>query len=478
MTTVSTIFRASALGLTLLGGALTPARATSDYPLAKWQTSPNYTPYDRPAGRPIQYIVIHDMEGYYQDSINLLCNPTREASCQYCIRSSDGDITQIVLDQDESWHCGNGDINRRSIGIEHEGFATQYTPGGTYYPYTDVMYQKSADLVRYLCDKYNIPTDHNDTLLPGGKLTGGDPGHIFGHAQVPDPNNPTLGGGVSHHWDPGPSWDWDRYMQMVKLYATPAGAWAPSEVHPGQVFGAVLRFRNDANQTWANSGSYPIRIGTAGPLNRVSPFYTAGSWLSVNRPKYLDDFSVVRGGTGSFALTMTAPSTYGTYRESFQPVMDQTPSDVIKQPIWFGEPATVTVSVTPWDIVVDNGDPGFSASERWESQSADGAHGADNRYQLSDAHEIAKFSATLPAAGAYDVYAWWSASPENAPDAPFTIHGDAAPVTVVRDQRVNGGQWVSLGRYHFAAGTAGVHVASRASAGRVVADAVRFVGPY
>lgn len=468
-----------ALAALALSAALLPAaRATSDYPLAKWQTSPNYTPLNRPQDVPIKYIVIHDMEGYYQNSIDILCNPTRQASCQYLFRSSDGDVTQIVLDKDGSWHCGNGTYNNQSIGIEHEGFASQYTPGGTYYPYTDIQYQKSADMVRYLCDKYNIPTIHNDTNIAGGKISG-DPGYIFGHSQVPDPTNPQYGGGKSRHTDPGPYWDWPRYMQMIKLYATPASAWAPAEVHPGQVFGALLTFRNDANDTWVNNGAYPIRIGTAGPQNRNSAFFTPGAWLATNRPKFLDNFSVPRGQVGTFSLTMTAPMQYGLYRESFQPVMDSTPSKVIKNPIWFGMPATLNIQVTPWDIVVDNASPGFSASERWLTGQGNSTYGADSRYQLSDGHETAVFRPDIPVAGNYDVYAWWSAAPENAPDAPFTIAGDAAPVTVRQNQRVNGGMWVHLTRAHFAAGKSGtVSVTARASAGLVYADAVRFVGPY
>lgn len=476
--TAATFSRTSVAGFLLLAGVLPAARATSDYPLSKWQTSPNYTAFNRPQDVPINYIVIHDMEGYYQNSIDLLCNPARQASCQYLFRSSDGDVTQIVLDKDESWHCGNGDYNARSIGIEHEGFASQYTPGGTYYPYTDIQYQKSADLVRYLCDKYNIPTIHHDTNLPGGKISG-DPGYIFGHSQVPDPTNPTYGGGKSRHSDPGPYWDWDRYMQMVKLDAVPATAWAPAEVHPGQVFGALLSFRNDANDTWVNNGSYPIRIGTAGPQNRNSPFYTAGAWLSPSRPKYLDNFSVPRGQVGSFTLTMTAPRQYGLFREAFQPVMDSTPSQIIKQPIWFGETATLAIRVTPWDIVVDNADPGFSASERWETAAPADSYQGGGRYQLFDAHETAVFRPNIPVDGDYDVYAWWHAAPENAPDTPFTITGNTGPVTVSQNQRVNGGMWVHLARVHFLAGKSGsVTVTSRASTGFIVADAVRFVGPY
>src|SRR3984893_7795745 len=36
--------------------------------------------------------------------------------------------------------------------------------------------------------------------------------HIFGHDEVPGPLQGQVAG---MHWDPGPFWDWDHYMELV-----------------------------------------------------------------------------------------------------------------------------------------------------------------------------------------------------------------------------------------------------------------------
>ena len=166
-------------------------------------------------GNAVQYVVIHDMEGYYQSSIDLFTNPSEKASIHYDVRSSDGEITQQVHDGDTAWHDGNWDSNQRSIGIEHEGFAAE---GNKWY--TEAMYQSSAALTRWLTDMYHIPKDRT---------------HIIGHYEVPDPGNPGWFGGASNHHDPcdtwagAPTWhnvtrcfwDWDHYMALVTGGAGP-----------------------------------------------------------------------------------------------------------------------------------------------------------------------------------------------------------------------------------------------------------------
>src|SRR5690606_37754439 len=105
-------------------------------------------------------------------------------SAHYVIRSSDGQITQMVQDNDIAWHAGNSTYNRQSIGIEHEGYVNNASW------YTNAMYQASANLTRWLCDTYNIPKDR---------------AHILAHSEVPG----------ATHTDPGPNWDWNYYMSLV-----------------------------------------------------------------------------------------------------------------------------------------------------------------------------------------------------------------------------------------------------------------------
>ena len=169
-------------------------------------------------GVPITTIVIHDMEGYYSTSITWFQNPQAAACAHYLIRSSDGQITQMVKDEDTAWHAGNTAVNHAAIGIEHEGFAAQ---GATWY--TETMYKSSAALVRWITDTYQIPRDRT---------------HIIGHYEVPDASHTTGGtdpahpgwyGGAHAHHDPCDTWlgdptwhntkacywDWAHYLDLV-----------------------------------------------------------------------------------------------------------------------------------------------------------------------------------------------------------------------------------------------------------------------
>jgi hypothetical protein len=141
------------------------------------------------AGVAIKWVIIHDMEGSYDGSISWFKDPASQVTAHYCIRSSDGDITQMVREQDTAWHAGVWAYNEAAIGIEHEGYMA--APARWY---TDAMYRKSAQLVAAITKRYGIPVDRS---------------HIIGHSDVPPPNT---------HTDPGPGWDWTKYLALVKSY--------------------------------------------------------------------------------------------------------------------------------------------------------------------------------------------------------------------------------------------------------------------
>jgi hypothetical protein len=150
-------------------------------------------------GLDIQYIVIHDIEGSYNSAINLFQDPLSFVAAHYVLRSSDGQITQMVDNKNVAYQAGNYYINMHSIGIEHEGFALE---GAAWY--TEQMYRASAKLVRYLADKYGVPLDR---------------AHIIGHDDVP---GPTPFFQTNMHWDPGPFWDWAHYMELVGAPIAPS----------------------------------------------------------------------------------------------------------------------------------------------------------------------------------------------------------------------------------------------------------------
>ncbi|GAB3684066.1 N-acetylmuramoyl-L-alanine amidase [Saccharopolyspora tripterygii] len=176
----------------------------------------NYDTADRPDDVEIDSIVIHDTEVAYQTAISLFQDPAHGAAAHYVIRSSDGEVTQMVPTKDMAWHAGSWDRNMRSIGIEHEGWANE---GGTWY--TESMYRSSAKLVRYLAEKYDIPLDRE---------------HIVGHDEV-SADKPSGAG--TEHYDPGPYWDWAHYMNLVG---------APLDGDRGEGEAVTIYPRFDTNQ--------------------------------------------------------------------------------------------------------------------------------------------------------------------------------------------------------------------------------------
>jgi N-acetyl-anhydromuramyl-L-alanine amidase AmpD len=152
--------------------------------------SSNYSAANRPASNPINKIIVHVTQGSWAGAINWFQDPKAQVSAHYTIRSSDGAVGQSVREKDIGWHAGNWPYNQTSIGIEHEGYVSD--PKW----FTEAMYDSSARLSAYLCNKYLIPIDRD---------------HIVGHVEVPYPND---------HYDPGYNWNWYKYMDYVLYYAT------------------------------------------------------------------------------------------------------------------------------------------------------------------------------------------------------------------------------------------------------------------
>lgn len=163
----------------------------------------NHDLSDRPGRQKIEYIVIHDTETSYDNTIRLVQDPTY-VSWNYTIRSADGHVAQHVKAKDAAWHAGNWYVNAKAIGIEHEGYAAQ----GTWF--TEAMYRSSAKLVRYLALRNGIPLDR---------------AHIIGHDNVPGTLPTTV---RNMHWDPGPFWDWDHYFELLRAPFGRAGLPAAS----------------------------------------------------------------------------------------------------------------------------------------------------------------------------------------------------------------------------------------------------------
>ena len=179
----------------------------SDYPAAIWDPAPDCNYSERTLD--VSAVVIHYTEGSYAGCISWFKNCDAQVSAHYVIRSSDGQVTQMVREADKAWHARSA--NGYSIGIEHAAY------GNIWSFFTDAMYQSSANLVRDICSRYESIDGHRtfyrDTLDSGICLNEGlhDLGgenacvKIRGHQHYPDQS----------HTDPGPYWDWNYYYKLI-----------------------------------------------------------------------------------------------------------------------------------------------------------------------------------------------------------------------------------------------------------------------
>ncbi|MEU0096012.1 N-acetylmuramoyl-L-alanine amidase [Kribbella sp. NPDC006257] len=190
-------------------GTRTPASLqAADYPGAIWNPACtcNYR-VGRTAA--ITTIVIHVTQGSYAGTISWFKDPAAQVSAHYVIRSSDGQVTQMVAEKDTAWHVRTE--NPYTIGIEHEGFVDQ--PSW----FTDAMYRSSAALTKNIAERRGIPKDR---------------AHIKGHNEMPN----------NDHTDPGPYWDWNYYMSLVN-------DGNPPPTYNFTTYGSGVRVRSDAKLT-------------------------------------------------------------------------------------------------------------------------------------------------------------------------------------------------------------------------------------
>ena len=213
---------------------LAKTAAQPDYPEADWV--PAYPGHWYTTGYARDFVVIHDMEGYYISVLSYFQQSGTQASAHYCINglqdnandSLAGDIAQMVEEQYWAWHalCWN----RYSYGIEHEGFANN--PAW----FSPEMYIASARLTKHLCDAWGIPKDRNHIIAHGEKANGAWVNWVNTVYKVTYPNfDPSC----NTHTDPGPYWDWDFYMQIVKDDSTAPHIVSTPPAQPIQVYESV-----------------------------------------------------------------------------------------------------------------------------------------------------------------------------------------------------------------------------------------------
>jgi N-acetyl-anhydromuramyl-L-alanine amidase AmpD len=139
----------------------------------------------------------------------------------------------------------------------------------------------------------------------------------------------------------------------------------------------------------------------------------------------------------------------------------------------------------PSEIIVDsnqaaNGDnAAIELSGSWTASTSVAGYYNSGYYWRStgSTSDLARFKAYLSAPKQMIIEAWWPAAADRSQTAPFIIYdGNGQQLdTVYKNQRQNGGQWVTLGTYALTAGWNVVALSRWTNPGDVVvADAVRF----
>ena len=171
---------------------------STQYGPAIWNPAPTCN-FSSRSGTAISAITIHTIQGTYAGAISWSQNCASSVSYHYVVRSSDGQITQMVDEADKAWHVGSE--NPYTIGYEHEGYITD--PSW----YTQAMYEASADLSRdIVLSGYGIPAlrTYYGPASTGTNVIGGCT-KIKGHQHYPNQT----------HTDPGINWDWEKYYRLI-----------------------------------------------------------------------------------------------------------------------------------------------------------------------------------------------------------------------------------------------------------------------
>ncbi|MCT4579861.1 MAG: N-acetylmuramoyl-L-alanine amidase [Flavobacteriales bacterium] len=204
----------------LQGGAVNSSSGTSyvptqlkssEYGPALWVAAPSCNKSSR-SGTAISAVTVHTIQGSYAGAISWSQNCSSNVSYHYVVRSSDGQVTQMVLEAEKAWHVSSA--NPYAIGIEHEGYVSDASW------YTNAMYTSSANLSRDITQSgYGIlPIRTYYGASSAGLNTLGACTQIKGHQHFPNQT----------HTDPGINWNWKKYYNLINNTTNPTTATAAS----------------------------------------------------------------------------------------------------------------------------------------------------------------------------------------------------------------------------------------------------------
>ncbi len=168
----------------------------------------------------------------------------------------------------------------------------------------------------------------------------------------------------------------------------------------------------------------------------------------------------------------------GTFQRPVPSILAVVPTDSLKIPGSEPQVETVILDTEMESVSFSNN------GEGWGETANSGNYGTSRARitLIGDGSRSVTYKPVLNQ-GSYEVFGWWVASSNRAPNTPYTIYHSDGETTVRVNQQQNDARWVSLGTFQFDGNASdSVRVSNNASASAagaagtyVVADAVRFV---
>lgn len=251
------------------------ATHSADYGPAIWNAAASCN-YGVGRSSAVTHVAEHIAQGSYAGTISWFQNCTASVSAHYVVRSSDGQVTQMVSESNTAWHVASH--NSYSVGIEHEGYADNCAW------YTTAMYNGSSALTRDIADSHGIPrtATYDASLGWDTELPQSSPFKIKGHTNFPTTKT-----------CPGACFDWPRFRSLVIgstwsqiVDNTTAGRftasanWAVSS-YSAQRYGADYRYANPVAAS--DAAWYKFNIPSTGNYE-VSVWYPANAGYNASTP--------------------------------------------------------------------------------------------------------------------------------------------------------------------------------------------------
>ncbi|MGY1528797.1 N-acetylmuramoyl-L-alanine amidase [Luteimonas sp. A649] len=273
---------------------------STDYGPAIWNPA-HSSNYNASRSAAVSAVTLHTAQGSYAGTISWFKNSTSNVSAHYVIRSSDGQVTQMVRNAHTAWHVRNQ--NSYTLGIEHEGYVNNSAW------YTSAMYNASAALARNFCSKYSAipcssaykgaPSSGINVLPTSVKIKGHQ--HFSGQT----------------HTDPGINWNWASYYtllnpgsggstQYLDRFESNVGHFNTAPAYSGSTVGISTASTATRDCGTRRNGSCSLRVLLKDNPNTTASWAvrllsgggTPGSNVALTRANGSVGFWVFAGGSG------------------------------------------------------------------------------------------------------------------------------------------------------------------------------------